>query len=305
MSNSINKILFLGCNHDQVPYLQEIKKRGYFIIGTDINVNAIGKVLCDKFYTVGYNDFSELIEIGRKEGFTSNDKVFTAGAQFAQLGAAHFANEFQIPYPTIQSVEICLDKVKFYKFFQENQLPIPKTFFIKDVVELKKKISQIGREKSYYLKSDFSKNPNYIYKFIGNNLSERNIFWGRDRYLHDHYILQEEFMGEHLRINIIGDDFILFPVDLKKKLRTTKKEIADRGIVKRLKSIVEVLGFSNWLVKFDIVFGKNDYVVLDIGMDPPYRLNKYYMEKNISMPNYYLNQYLENKIKYPVMNYEQ
>ena len=72
-----------------------------------------------------------------------------------------------------------------------------------------------------------------------------------------------------------------------------------------MKSVVDALGFTNWLIKFDVIFGEDDYVVLDIGMDPPYRLNKYYNERNISLPNYYLDQYLENKINYPIMNYEQ
>lgn len=298
------KILVLGCNHDQVPYLKELKGK-YYIIGSDLNTDAPGKMFCDTFHNVGYDDFKGLIEIGKIENFGPNDKVFTAGAQFAHIGAAHFANEFKIPYPTVKSVEICLDKVKFYKFFQENDLPIPETYLISNIEELNKRISQKGIDKSYYLKSDFSKNPNYVYRFYGNKVQDVNIFWGRDRYLHNHYILQEEFIGEHLRINIIGDDFILFPVDLKQKLRSTKSDIINRGIVKKLKSVVDALGFTNWLVKFDVIFGEDDYVVLDIGMDPPYRLNKYYNEKNISLPNYYLDQYLENKINYPIMNYEQ
>lgn len=304
MKNYISKILFLGCNFDQLPYLNEIKKKGFYVVGADLNPNAPGKALCDKFYSVGYDDISGLIEIGKKEDFNSKDKIFTAAAQFANLGAAYFAREFQIPFPKIEAIEICLDKAKFYPFFKEHNLPIPETFFINNNEELIKGIDKLGSDSEYYLKSDFSKNPNYVYKFTGNKMHEMNFFWGRDRYLQKCYILQKEFLGEHLRINIIGDNFILFPVDLKNKLVTKKAEIVSRGILKKLKAVILSLGFNKLLVKFDLILNHKGYVVLDIGIDPPYRLNLFYTSLNLQMPHYYVNQYLENEINYPILSYE-
>ena len=35
------KILFFGCNHSQIPYMQNLKK-GYYIVATDINNDAPG-----------------------------------------------------------------------------------------------------------------------------------------------------------------------------------------------------------------------------------------------------------------------
>lgn len=304
MKNYISKILFLGCNYDQLPYLKEIKKKGVYIVGADLNPDAPGKALCNTFYCVGYDDISGLIEIGEKEDFNSKDKIFTAASQFANLGAAYFAKEFQIPFPKIEAIEICLDKAKFYPFFKDNQLPIPETFIIDNKEQLIEVMDQLGNECEYYLKSDFSKNPNYVYKFTGNKADEMNIFWGRDRYLQKCYILQKEFLGEHLRINIMDNDFILFPVDIKNKLVAKKSEIVDRGIVEKLKNVIDALGFNKWLVKFDLILGENGFVVLDIGIDPPYRLNLYYKSLNLQMPHYYVNQYLENEINYPILSYE-
>jgi hypothetical protein len=297
------KVLVLGCNHDQIPYLKELKDK-YYLIGSDLNPNAPGKIFCDKFYNVGYDNFKGLTDIGKKEKFNSKDKVFTASAQFAHLGCANFALAFDIPYPNLESIEICLDKAKFYNLFKSLQVPIPETHYITNLNELKNKILEIGDNKDYYLKSDFSKNPNYVYKLKLETIKSLNIFWGRDRFLRNHYILQEEFIGEHLRINLIKDDFILFPIKYGDILKTTKDEIVKRGIINKLNLISNNLGITNWIVKFDIVLGLDDYVVLDIGLDPPFRLNKLYNDNSLNLAKCYIELCLNNNSIFNLLDYE-
>ena len=297
------KVLVLGCNHDQVPYLKELKDK-FYVIGTDLNAEAPGKVLCDRFYNVGYDDLQGLINIGNKEHFDENDKIFTASAQFAQLGCAHFAAEFNIPYPSVESIEICLDKVRFYDFFEINNLPIPVTNYVKNESDMFGCLNRMGIDKSYYLKSDYSKNPNYVYNFVGRDVAKEDIFWGRDRFLREHYIIQEEFIGEHVRINIIQDDFIIFPMMLGAHLSCTKEYIVNSEILIKLREIVVKLGLSNWIVKFDLVVSDSAYVVLDIGLDPPFRLNLYYNALSLNFPKFYIQHYLRNVVNYPVLEYE-
>ena len=297
------KVLVLGCNYDQIPYIKKLQKK-YYIVGADLNQEAPGKNLCDKFYNVGYNDFKNLIEIGNKEEFNKNDKVFTAAAQFAHLGCSHFASKFGIKYPPTKSIEICLDKTKFYKFFRENELPIPHTIFVENEESLKESIIQFGINKKYYLKSDYSKNPNYVYNFNGFDHESIDIFWGRDRFLRNHYILQQEFIGEHIRINLIGKEFIIFPMNYGDKLIITKKKVEKMGIIDKLTKIIKKLKIDNWIVKFDIVINESDFVALDIGLDPPYRLNLLYNELKLDMSKFYIEQYLNNQINYPVLSYD-
>ena len=54
------------------------------VIGVDLNSNAPGKDLCDRFYNVGYDDLKALVNVGKNERFSACDMVFTAAAQFAQ-----------------------------------------------------------------------------------------------------------------------------------------------------------------------------------------------------------------------------
>ena len=299
----MNKILVLGCNHDQIPYLKELKNQ-FLIIGSDMNDCAPGKEYCDIFYNVGYDEYDKLIEIGLKEKFNRFDRVFTAASQFALLGCSIFATKFEIPFISKKSIEIVLDKSKFYSFFKSINVPIPETHYISNLNELKNKISNIGNNKTYYLKSDFSKNPNYVYKLKLETIKSLNIFWGRDKFLRNHYILQEEYIGEHLRINLIKDDFILFPMKYGDILKTTKADIINRGVITKLNLISKNLGFTNWIVKFDIVLGSNGYVVLDIGLDPPFRLNKLYNVNSLNLAKHYIELCLNNNSTFNLLEYE-
>ena len=201
-------------------------------------------------------------------------------------------------------MEICLDKTKFYRFFRENKLPIPVTNFVENENSLKENINKIGINKKYYLKSDYSKNPSYVYNFYGFDYENFDVFWGRDRFLRKHYILQEEFIGEHVRINLIGKEFIIFPMNYGDSLIITKKKIEKMGIIDKLKKITEKLKIDNWIVKFDVVVNEYNFVVLDIGLDPPFRLNLHYKRHKLDMSAFYIQHYLDNEINYPILTYD-
>jgi hypothetical protein len=274
-----NKILFLGCNYNQTSYLKLINKKDWKIIGVDLNKNAPGITFCDKFYNVGYDNFIGLIEVGIKEKFSRHDMVFTASSQFAQKGAAHFSSYFGINFPPEESIDLCLDKTLYYEYFANNNVPIPKTWNIKNKDELKLKINE-SNSQYFYLKSDFSKNPNYVY-------------------LREYYVLQEEVKGVSLRLNIYGDRFNVFDFLTGKKTLTYHDDIKKFNIIPVLNGFMAKQRIQNWLVKFDIILGINGYVVLDIGLDPPMRMLKYSKENNISFETYYLAQYMFNKVEYP------
>jgi len=130
------KLLFLGCNNEQIPYLKEINRSEWKIIGTDLNNNAPGRFLCDEFYEIRYDDLNGLINIGINENFNKFDKVFTAASQFAQKGASHFSKFFGINFPSEETIDVCLNKSLFYKSFKESNISIPKTYFITNQDEL-------------------------------------------------------------------------------------------------------------------------------------------------------------------------
>lgn len=299
MGSESTKLLFLGCNFDQIPYLQEILARGYKVVGTDRNSFAPGRNMCDLFFPVGYDQVDSLLEIGEQLCFGSKDKVFTASSQFAHLSAAKFAEHFNILYPKPNHVNVCLDKVSFYEVFSDLGIPIPFTKLITTKSQLDNELSCFSESCSFFLKSDFSKNPNYVYRFRTCEVDDIDIFWGRDRYFRKFYVLQKEFQGKPLRINLYGERFNVYDFEKSTKVENKSSTCLFNQVVETLKTIRKYFGMENWLLKFDIVLGEKNFVVLDIGMDPPYRMNETALEKSIVFSKHYVTHYLDGVISYP------
>ena len=200
---------------------------------------------------------------------------------------------------------------KLKKYNQDEISFLKDNFSLDEITSKLLSIRKIKREdiNSFLNPSirNFLPNPNILRdmeKATLRTIKSLNIFWGRDRFLRNHYILQEEFIGEHLRINLIKDDFILFPIKYGDILKTTKDEIIKRGIINKLNLISNNLGITNWIVKFDIVLGLDDYVVLDIGLDPPFRLNKLYNDNSLNLAKYYIELCLNNNSVFNLLDYE-
>lgn len=56
---------------------------------------------------------------------------------------------------------------------------------------------------------------------------------------------------------------------------------------------------QNWVLKFDVISADQEYVVLDVGMDPPSRMYKLAKEHDIDFESHYLNQYLNGDVTFP------
>lgn len=293
---SVQKVLVLGGNDAQVPYIKRLKALGYWVALADLNKSCPGKKICDHFKAVSYEDKLGLLEYIDELKFDDKCKIFTAAAQFSNIGAASVAAKLKVPYPTLSTVEMCLDKVKFYQQFESAGIPIPKTKIIKRKADLDSILKNADRDKKFYLKSDYSKNPNYIHR-LGIDDSLENIFWGRDKFLRNAYVFQEEVVGTHIRINIFAGKFNLFDFSTN-QLLTSERDICNfrkHNIDDTLYKFLEIHGLSNFLVKFDLVVNDHSWVALDIGLDPPSRMKKHAEEKKIKFVDFYIDLYMEGK----------
>ena len=267
------KILVLGCNENQIPYIKELKKK-YFIIACDKNKNAPGKKFVDIFYNCAYDDLKNLKKICLSN--KSIKKIFSASSQFSIIGVSFCKKILSMKYLTSKVCQIILNKKKFYEYLKKKKINYPKTFIIKNKKDLeKKKFSKFN----YYLKSDQSKNPNYIYSGKIKNFAKK-VNWTKDKYYKKYYILQEEIVGKHLRINVVNNKVEYF--DFFKHNKINKNNLKNMSLKKLEKNVLNLsndLNIKEYIVKFDIILNKKNYFFLDIGIDPPYRLKKYF-EKN-------------------------
>ena len=293
------KILVLGGSFDQVPYIKDLKSRGFWVALTDLNETAPGKEHSDEFAAIGYEDTRELVAFAASIGLKPGDYVFTAAAQFAHLGAAVVAEACDIEYPKPSTIEMCLDKTRYYQEFQRFGIPIPITKYVSDADDLKEIAESSEIPKNYYLKSDFSKNPRYVYRFNSLGLNSGEFFWGRDRYLRRQYVLQEEAEGRHLRLNIFPGGHTLFDFANGACLSANESEkiLGDKAIEESLGKFLNYHQLSSWLVKFDLVVNESEWFALDIGLDPPMRMKSHLEANGCNFIADYLDLYLGQRFK--------
>lgn len=307
MDKTRGTVIVLGGSPEQLEYILEIKRLGYKIVLTDLDSNAPGRRYADIYLQIGYEDKEGLLSGISKLMLSGECKVFTAASQFAHLGAAVVAKEVGFSYPRLETIEMCLNKELFYEsFVSEGGISIPETLTIRDKSCMEEIMSSLDPKSHYFLKSDYGKSPNYIYRFKGCDVNIDSFFWGYDRYHRRTYLLQKEFPGICLRVNYLKETFIVFDFETGRLARSAS-ELRISGslgsdMFTKLKSYVLHLGLQEWLVKFDVIVNSDGWACLDIGLDPPFRMKKVVDDEGYSFAKCYVLQMLETKMSYPLSN---
>jgi hypothetical protein len=292
-------VLFLGCNDDQVPYLRTILGRGCRVVGVDRNPDAPGASLCHRFVAAGYDQDDRLRAVVEEEDMGREDVVFTAAAHFACQGAASAAKAAGIDWPSREIIDLCMDKIRFYRFLVAQDAPVPRFQVVTSAAELSSAFETWPTGMAAWLKSDCSKNPNYIFRIPPGERSDLAVPWTRDRYLDHGYVLQEEFQGQGVRLNLFPGGRAIYPFDKSEGLSNAAAQASlDRtGAQAGLEKVVEALELQDRLVKFDVLVNGADWVVIDIGLDPPARMLADYEARSLDFYRFYVDLYLgpENK----------
>jgi hypothetical protein len=286
----MKQTLFIGLNHDQIPYLKVFKDLGYYVIGIDKNCTAPGVELVDFFVNRGYDDYNEIEKGLLAEKHLKPNAVFTAAAQFSHVIAARLAGLYGIRYPSPALINKILDKSEFYNLFSQNGLPIPQTEYVYSSSDLKALLIRGSSQDRYFVKSDFSKNPKYVYSGAADDLLATSVNWNVDTHFRSCYVVQPEIPGASLRINIIGDDFEIYDFDSGSELNVFTHNMLN--IAKELKIFCKRIGLESWIVKFDVIDTGDSFATLDIGIDPPSRMVKKYERNGLNFAKFYVEKYL-------------
>lgn len=285
-----NKILVFGLNYDQIPYVNNLISRGLFVVGCDLNPEAPGKDLVNEFICLGYHEWDKVQAYINSKNIQDIKYVFTAAAQFAHLACAHIAKNLNIAYPDPSLIEIILDKSKFYPWFSENNIPIPKTDFVSNKTQLIKVFEKASKATRYFVKSDYSKNPRYVYSGLPDQLLEQEMVWSRDKFFRNVYVVQPAIDGKSLRINMGPDLIYIFDFETGKNITEISRELTK--VIEILSHFLKTNNLERWLIKFDIILNGKEFWLLDIGIDPPSRMLALFQNKNNNFCKLYVDIYL-------------
>ena len=137
-----NEYLWMLAGGDmQILTAKIAKKNNYKLLVTDKNKKAPCRHIADKFYDVDIVDIKKNYQIIKKLNFSISG-VFTIASD-CHLTVNKIAKRLNLHHTPIKISEICKNKIKTRKFLK-NFFTQPKSFFIKNYSQYKKKVKELN-----------------------------------------------------------------------------------------------------------------------------------------------------------------
>lgn len=260
------KIAFLGCSDYQLPYLDAALELTNDVIVFDQRPSEGLTARSCEIHAVSYSNVHAINEILSDLGFEPSDAAFTGAAHFAWDSVARIRAHFGQAGPSVEEVDLALDKTKFYRALTEANIEVPRYQTVSPHDE-----PRVSRERNYFLKSDYGKSPNYLFRIEDGSLPD--VPQSFDTFYRAVFLLQEEIVGTHIRLNLVrgwAQAMLKLTDDVSVPVRAT--DVLGSGLIEQLSSFTESIHLSEQLTKFDIIIREGQPYVIDIGLDPPNRL---------------------------------
>jgi hypothetical protein len=285
MAMNGKNVLILGCSPKQLEYAQYLQSECRRLIIVD--KSPFIQIQFDAIHIkLGYDKVGEITSALSELGIMP-DIIFTAADQISHIYACELAQELGITYRLSKDLaETINTKFRYYDMFSNHGLDIPLTAYYYDKESLSSALrEQINSGQIVYVKSDYSKNPRYVYK-IENISQVEHINWVRDRHLNQGYVVQPFVVGTCYRLNLFNSQCVAFNFDTGQILSEIPSGL--RNYLPKLYQFNFLHGLDFEIVKFDLIYHETNGVrVLDIGLDPPSRLREYCLQKQFGFVEAY------------------
>jgi biotin carboxylase len=119
----VTRLLVVGCGFPQLSLVRAAKRRGLFVVGADLNPQAVAVKHTDEFHEVSTNDverLSELVRVARV------DAIATTGSEVSLKATAEVAARLRLPfYADPETVRRCQDKDAMRAAYAAAGLRVP------------------------------------------------------------------------------------------------------------------------------------------------------------------------------------
>lgn len=198
------KILFLGGAKHQASILSLAKKKGYYVILCDGDVNCFGKKYADKFYNISTSEQYKILEIATKNKING---IISYASEIGAITQCFVANRLNLPTNKIKSIETLIYKNKFRNFLKKNNFYVPKYKVFSKFNDL---IIYLKNNKNYHIiKPIDSSGSRGVFKVNGIDLPKlKKSFIASKKASIKKIVICEEFIPTNLP-QIAGDAVIL------------------------------------------------------------------------------------------------
>ena len=119
----MTRVVVVGCGFPQLSLIRAAKRRGFHVIGADMNPRAVAVRLCDEFHEVSTSHVDGLADLVRR---VRADAVTTTGSEVALKATADVAARERLPfYADPETVRLCQDKDAMRAAYASHGVAVP------------------------------------------------------------------------------------------------------------------------------------------------------------------------------------
>lgn len=117
------RLVVVGCGFPQLSLIRAARRRGFHVIGADMNARAVAVPLCDEFHEVSTRDVDGLAGLVRR---VRADAVTTTGSEVSLKATADVAARERFPfYADPETVRRCQDKDAMRAAYALHRVAVP------------------------------------------------------------------------------------------------------------------------------------------------------------------------------------
>lgn len=133
------RVMVVGASPLQLPLIEKVKEKGYFLAVADMNKNAIGVKLADIFYEVSTTDEIGIYESAKE---FQADAIVTIATDMPMRAIAYACEKLKLNSISYETAKNATDKGLMIKAFKKNSVPHPKFLIIgfNDDVDIYKRL---------------------------------------------------------------------------------------------------------------------------------------------------------------------
>lgn len=267
-------LIYIGASTLQLPALQWAKDQGLRVIVTDTNTNAPGIAQADGYKNIAGDDVPAQLNLAHD--VQSHDRLVGAycGSDFGLPAVAAIAEAFDLPGPTVQSVQVSLDKNKALQVMRQSGVHVPLGICVSSTAELDEAVASLGF-------------PVIVKPVDSSGSRGVKTVWSRDQ-LDDafgdaqtfsHQVLIEQIVeGHHVDVNGMFVDGTFYPCGLLSRFFSPPPyhypiwgcepclldELTCTHVYETVEAGARALGITSGPVKGDVIVSAGQAVVLEI-----------------------------------------
>lgn len=220
----MKKLLIVGASILQLPAIKKAKEMGLYVAVIDYNPNAIGIQYADEYFNASTMDEDAVLEVAK--GFKP-DGIMTLATDMPMRGVAKVSETLGLHGISYDTAVKATDKYEMIKAFEENNVPAPWFYLIKNVKEL----NQLKDKLSYpcIMKPTDNAGSHGVVKIHSYEELLNNYEYSQKNSRQGNVIVEEYLDGQEVSVEIMVVDGVVNILQITDKFTTDAPYFVEMG----------------------------------------------------------------------------